>query len=256
MKVASWNINGIRACAKNGFEDWISTKPADVICLQEVRAELEQIPSGITSNSHFCHQQWNAAERKGYSGVGILSHTKPDEVICGLDRPEFDCEGRVLSAVFNGFTVVTAYFPNSQSAGGRLDYKVRFCERIHQFVDELESKYRQPVILNGDFNIAHTEIDLARPKDNEETAGYLPRERAWLDRFIASGWVDSFRKTYPDATEQYSWWSARQNARPRNIGWRIDYNTVSPSGSGMIKGAGIWQEVMGSDHCPVWIELG
>ena len=256
MKVASWNVNGIRACTKNGFLDWLATKPVEIICLQEVRADVEQIPAEIIGHLHYTHQHWNAAERKGYSGVGILSQIKPELVIKGLDCPEFDCEGRVLTAVFKGFTVVTAYFPNSQSAGARLDYKVRFCERLRRFAEEFEKTYNQPVILNGDFNIAHREIDLARPKENEETAGYLPRERAWMDAFIGAGWTDSFRRFHPTATEQYSWWSARQGARPRNIGWRIDYNAVSPSGADKIKGAGIWQDVMGSDHCPVWIDFG
>ncbi len=255
MKVASWNVNGIRACTKNGFLDWLETKPVEIVCLQEVRAEPDQIPVEILTNTTYTHQHWNAAERKGYSGTSILSQTKPDLVVKGLDRPEFDCEGRTLSAVFNGVTIVTAYFPNSQSAGGRLDYKIRFCQRIHQWCFELEKTHKQPVILNGDFNIAHREIDLARPKDNEETAGYLPRERAWFDSFTKSGWVDSFRKIHPTATDQYSWWSARQGARPRNIGWRIDYHAVSPSGESQIKNAGIWQDVMGSDHCPVWIEI-
>jgi len=255
MKVASWNVNGIRACAKNGFMDWLTSKPVDILCLQEVRAELDQIPSEVVNNGIYVHQAWNAAERKGYSGTGILSSVAPDKIITGLERPEFDCEGRVLTAIFAGVSVVTAYFPNSQSAGGRLDYKVRFCRRMHQYVNQLERDYRQPVILNGDFNIAHREVDLARPKDNEETAGYLPRERAWMDEFTESGWIDSFRKLHPNAVDEYSWWSARQNARPRNIGWRIDYHAVSPTGESMIKGAGIWQNVMGSDHCPVWIEI-
>lgn len=255
MKLVSWNLNGIRACARNGMIDWLGSKPGDVLCFQEVRAEEEQIPSEIRENTTFQHQSWFAAQRKGYSGVGIISLQKPDEIIKGLSRPEFDIEGRTLTAVFNGITVTTAYFPNSQSAGARLDYKIKFCKRIHQFCNELESKYKQPVILNGDFNIAHTEIDLARPKDNEDTAGFLPRERAWFDEFVNSGWIDSFRSLHPNKKDEYSWWSARQNARPRNIGWRIDYHAVSPSGGSKIKEAGISQDVMGSDHCPVWIKL-
>lgn len=255
MKIASWNVNGIRASAKSGFVEWLESKPADIICLQEVRAEPDQIPDEIRSNSTYPNQQWFAAERKGYSGVGILSTQKPDMVIRGLERPEFDSEGRCLTATFNGLTVVTAYFPNSQSAGGRLDYKLRFCHRIHQFCNHLEKLHKQPVVLNGDFNIAHREIDIARPRDNEETAGFLPRERAWFSSFVESGWIDSFRKLNPTAAEQYSWWSARQNARPRNIGWRIDYHALSPIGEKHLKAAGISQEILGSDHCPVWVEL-
>lgn len=255
MKIVSWNVNGIRASVKNGLITWLQDQPGDVLCFQEVRAEPDQIPNEVTKNSDFVHQSWFAAERKGYSGVGILSRQKPDQIITGLDRPEFDVEGRCLTAVFNGLTVVTAYFPNSQSAGGRLDYKLRFCERILNFSNALETDLKQPVILNGDFNIAHREIDLARPKDNEETAGFLPRERAWFDTFLARGWIDSFRKLSPDAKDQYSWWSARQNARPRNIGWRIDYHAMSPTGDSLIKSAGISQQVLGSDHCPVWLEI-
>jgi exodeoxyribonuclease-3 len=249
LRLASWNVNGIRACFKSGFLDWFNREGFDVVALQEVRALEDQIPPEILRlNGISAH--WFAAEKKGYSGVGILSRKPPKRVIRGIGRPDFDVEGRVLTAEFEDFFVSSAYFPNSQDAGKRIDYKVAFCKELEIFLSEL-NKTKKPVLLTGDFNIALEDIDLARPDENHNTAGFLPREREWLGGFLKSGWVDTFRKFSPTARDRYSWWSARTRARERNIGWRIDYFTVPQFASERVKGADIQEAVLGSDHCPV-----
>jgi exodeoxyribonuclease-3 len=256
-KLASWNVNGIRACVASGhFLPWLEKNDFDVVGLQEVRALPEQIPLELQECKRLPFRHWFSAQKKGYSGVGILSRVQPKQVLQGIGVDEFDAEGRVLAAEFENFVFVTAYFPNSQDQGARLPYKLRFCEALLDWMNRLEKKLGKTIVLNGDFNIAHQAIDLARPKENEKTAGYLPEERAWMSSFVTAGWVDSFRHIHPTKTDAYSWWSARTNARPRNIGWRIDYFAVSPSGKDQVADAGIQSKVMGSDHCPVWVELG
>lgn len=254
MKIASWNVNGIRACFKKGFWEWFNDNDFDVVCLQEVRATEEQLPEELKKlDGYFAH--WFNAEKKGYSGVGIISKEEPKEVIHGMKNKKFDVEGRVITCVFKKIIVVSAYFPNSQDKGKRVKYKTEFCRAIQEFVSDLRKKKRLPVVLNGDFNVAHKEIDLARPKDNVNSAGFLPEERAWMDEFTKAGWVDTFRFLYPDLKEQYSWWSARTRARDRNIGWRIDYHVLHKKDVDHIVEAGIQDEVMGSDHCPVTLTL-
>jgi len=253
IKIASWNVNGIRACCKNGFINWFQASKFDIVALQEVRAEPDQIPTDLLSIADY-HYSWFAAQKKGYSGVGILAKRAPLKVIQGINTAEFDSEGRVLTAEFEGLYMVSAYFPNSQGTGLRIDYKVRFCKAIHKWVQSLRDSGK-PVVLSGDFNIAHKAIDLARPEENEETAGYLPQEREWMTDFVDAGWVDSFRYKHPDAVDRYSWWSMRTRARPRNIGWRIDYNTVHSKDQSKIAAADILSDVMGSDHCPVSLDL-
>jgi exodeoxyribonuclease-3 len=252
-RFASWNVNGIRACHKNGFMPWINSFDADVIGLQEVRAMPDQIPDELACLEGY-YKAWFPAEEKGYSGVGILSRVPPKSVVIGMDRKEFDVEGRVLTAEFKGVYFVSVYFPNSQDAGARIDYKVRFCQAIHEWVNSLHKKGKS-VILTGDFNIAHQEIDLARPKENEGTAGFLPQEREWMTHFLNSGWTDSFRYLHPDARDAYSWWSMRMRARERNVGWRIDYHAVPSADRDRIKGAAIHADVKGSDHCPVSLDF-
>jgi exodeoxyribonuclease-3 len=253
-KILSWNVNGIRACFKNGFLDWFHAQKPDVVGLQEVRAEPHQVPKEILDLSNYS-KNWFPAEKKGYSGVAILSREEPLRVFKGIKSPDFDREGRVLSAEFKNYVFVSAYFPNSQDFGARLEFKIRFCDEILTFCNTLEAELSKPVILCGDFNIAHQPIDLARPKENESTAGYFPQERQWMGRFLESGWVDSFRFFYPQRENAYSWWSARLNARARNVGWRIDYHAVSPTGKKYLESAEIQDQVLGSDHCPVGISL-
>ncbi len=250
---ASWNVNGIRACTKNGFLTWFRKYPFDVVGLQEVRAMEDQIPPEILDIKDYV-KIWHLAEKKGYSGVGILSKFEPEKVHYGMGSKEFDCEGRVLTAEFKKFVFLSVYFPNSRDGGARLDYKIRFCKTLHQWLNEMK-KTKKPVILTGDFNIAHHPIDLARPDDNEETAGYLPEERTWMTEYLNSGWIDTFRHLNPNVKDRYSWWSARTRARPRNIGWRIDYFTIDKASASLIKSADIQDQVMGSDHCPVTLSL-
>jgi len=249
----SWNVNGIRACYKSGFVDWLKRSRVGVLALQEVRAESSQVPQEILEYSGL-EKYWFSAEKKGYSGVAILSRKPAKQIINGMGRPEFDSEGRVITAEFEGVYCVSAYFPNSQDGGKRIDYKIRFCQAIHSWVKELRASGK-PVVLTGDFNIAHQAIDLARPKENEGTAGYLPEERAWMTEFLDSGWVDTYRQVYPTKIEAYSWWSARTRARERNIGWRIDYHAVSKKDAHLITGVDIKADVLGSDHCPVVLDL-
>lgn len=252
LKVYSWNVNGIRACHKNGFCEWFKKSDIDILTLQEVRADPHQIPADVINFDGY-EKCWFPAKKKGYSGTGILTKIPIKEVITGIGAEEFDNEGRVLTADLGKLYVISAYFPNSQDAGARIEYKVRFCKKIHDWVNKLREK--KPVVLSGDFNIAHQPIDLARPKENEGTAGYLPQEREWIGEFLSSGWTDTFRHLHPTQENAYSWWSMRQRARERNVGWRIDYHVVHRKDAKMVKKAEIHSSVMGSDHCPVSIDL-
>ncbi len=254
MKLVSWNVNGIRACHKNGFLDWFHTDKPDVVGLQEVRAEEHQVPPEIANLPNYS-KVWFPAQKKGYSGVAILSRETPSQVFRGLGDSLFDSEGRVLGVEFEKFLFFSVYFPNSQDLGARLQFKIGFCEKLEGFLNSLNRSLKKPVVLCGDFNIAHQPIDLARPKENESTAGYFPQERAWISHFLGTGWIDTFRYFFPQKENAYSWWSARLNARARNIGWRIDYHTISPGSENLLEGAGIQDKVMGSDHCPVELHL-
>ena len=234
--------------------EWLRSDSFDVIALQEVRALPEQLDERFLTELSGLNCLWNPAERKGYSGVAILSKALPLKVHYGIRSEEFDVEGRVLSAEFKELIVVSAYFPNSQDAGARLPYKLKFCEALQEWVKYL-SRQKKAVVLTGDFNIAHQAIDLARPAENERTAGYLPEEREWMSSFLKSGWVDTYRHFSPTAVDQYSWWSARMRARERNVGWRIDYHCVPEHDRSKLVAAGISQKVLGSDHCPVTLEI-
>jgi exodeoxyribonuclease-3 len=252
MKFASWNVNGIRACTKNGFVSWFDQQDFDVIGLQEVRALPDQIPMEVQALK--AHQFWFPAQKKGYSGVGLLARERPLKLTCGLGLEEFDCEGRVITGEWDKFFFLSIYFPNSQDGGARLKYKIAFCEALAGWVHKLQ-KTGKAVVVSGDYNIAHQEIDLARPDDNHESAGFLPEERQWMGQFLNQGWVDSFRYLHPTARDMYTWWSARMRARERNVGWRIDYLCVNQSHQELIEKAGMQMQVLGSDHCPATIEL-
>ena len=251
---ASWNVNGLRACVKNGFLDWVTKNSFDVIGLQEVRADLSQIPKEVSDLPGYFKFWFPATSKKGYSGVGILTRNEPTKIHYGMGIEEFDKEGRVIAAEFKDCVFLSVYFPNSQDKGARIDYKIAFCEALMKFAEKFE-RGGKAVVVCGDFNIAHEPIDLARPDDNEESPGYLPAEREWMGHFLAEGWIDTFRHFYPRKENAYSWWSARTRARERNIGWRIDYHAVNADAKVRIKGAGIQDQVMGSDHCPVTLEL-
>lgn len=257
IRVISWNVNGIRSAAGKGFIEWMSSESADVVCLQETKADPSQLPEELRriadSSGAIYHVDWASAKRRGYSGVAIYSKAEPRSVR-NLGIAEFDDEGRYLEAEFDGFHAISAYFPNSQEAGARLDYKLRFCAAVKARCDEIVAGGGH-IVLSGDYNIAHEPIDLTYPKANEANPGYLPEERAWMDVFLSSGYVDTFRRFHPGEPGHYSWWSYRMKARERDIGWRLDYHCVDEAFWPRVESASILNTVFGSDHCPVSIHV-
>ena len=254
MKILSWNVNGIRAVEKKGFIHWLKEESPDILCLNETKAEPGQLSPELInpqSGEKPYRSFWASAKKKGYSGVAIYSAVEPLDVRF-MGKNEFDDEGRTLVADFRDFTLIAAYFPNSQDGGARLDYKLAFCGAMLRLCNSLVKKGRH-FLLCGDYNIAHTPIDLARPKANEGNAGYLPEERAWMDKFTAAGHVDTFRHFHPGETGHYTWWSYWGTARERNIGWRLDYHCVNSAFLPKVKSSIIRPDVEGSDHCPVEI---
>jgi len=257
QKLLSWNVNGLRAVLKKGFLDFLQQEQPDVLCLQETKIS-DDLVSGFEFKN-YPHVYWNCAAKKGYSSTAILSKTEPLSVQYGLGIEQHDNEGRVITAEFNDYFLVTVYTPNSQNHDEnkrprRLDYRTTEWDvDFLAFVKKLEKT--KPVIFCGDLNVAHTKIDLANPKTNRKNAGFTDEERARFDAILEAGFIDSFRHLYPDATERYSWWSYRAAARQRNIGWRIDYFCVSESLRDRIAEVDILDQVMGSDHCPVLLEL-
>jgi exodeoxyribonuclease-3 len=257
MVLHSWNVNGIRSVEKKGFLQWLAKAAPDVLCVQETKARPEQLQEGLlrpadeAGRPYFSY--WASAKKAGYSGTAIYSLVKPLEV-APLGEAEFDDEGRVLQAYYDGFVLICAYFPNSQEGGARLGYKLDFCAAIFARCNELV-RQGQHVVICGDYNIAHTAIDLAHPKENEGNPGYLPEERAWMDAFTAGGYADTFRRQHPGETGCYSWWSYRTAARERNIGWRIDYHCVDEAFLPRVKSTAILAGVAGSDHCPIELVL-
>jgi exodeoxyribonuclease-3 len=251
MKIISWNVNGVRAAEKKGLMDFLASSNADIFCIQETKAHLDQLGSEIYAPNGY-ESWWHSAEKRGYSGTAIWARRKPDSIET-LGVEEFDAEGRMQVAVFGDVAVLNGYFPNSQAEGARLDYKLRFNAAMKDRADEFAKKGKT-VVITGDFNVSHKPIDLARPKDNENTPGYLPEERAWMDSFISGGWTDTFRM-FETGPNHYTWWSYRMNARARNIGWRLDYFCVNNSAADRVKSSTILAEITGSDHCPVALEL-
>lgn len=254
-RVYSWNVNGIRAAARKGLSDWIRRSNAEIIALQEVRAADADIPSEIREIDDYAHH-YVAAERKGYSGVGLLSRRAPDRLDTSLGEERFDAEGRLQIARFGRLVIANGYFPNGSGkdrSNDRVPYKLDWYAALFDRVQRWRrAGYR--VLVLGDFNTAHKEIDLARPKDNRKTSGFLPEECAELDRWIEAGWVDTFR-AFEAGPGHYSWWSQRQGVREKNVGWRIDYVLASPSAMRFVRSAFIEPHVQGSDHCPIGVEL-
>ncbi len=253
MKCASWNVNGIRAVIKKDMAPWKVLSDFDLICLQETKAQPDQLAPELLSPDGW-HSYWHSARKKGYSGVAIYCREEPDEIIEGLGVSTFDDEGRLLAVRYKRQIIASAYFPNSQDMGKRLDYKLAFCAALEKTLAAWRKK-RLQILLMGDFNIAHQAIDLARPKQNEKNAGYLPEERAWFSRFIKLGYVDVFRQQNPDLTGAYTWWSYRGGARSRNVGWRLDYAAVNESLAKNMGKVKHHTDVMGSDHCPISVSL-
>ena len=263
MKIISWNVNGIRAILKKNFIDFIKKADPDILCLQEIKATSSQIQNAIRILSKDCpdvnkvlssyRHYWHSAVRPGYSGVGILSKVaieEPLQIIEGLGKAEFDSEGRVLTLEYQHFFLVTAYFPNSQEMLKRLDYKMAFNRHFDKHVYRL--KQQKPVIACGDFNVAHTEIDLRNPQDNQMNPGFYIDERNWFSALLTN-FIDIFRHFHPNEEEHYTWWSYRFQARQKNIGWRIDYFMVNQVLRSHISQASILKDVLGSDHCPIQI---
>ena len=252
MKLISWNVNGIRAVMKKGFMEWLYEEDPDVLCLQETKAQDDQVLEALADLKGY-HISTNSAVKKGYSGTAILSKTKPISVELDIDVEEHDLEGRVIAAEYPDFYLVTVYTPNSGSELKRLEYRESWDVAFLAYLKELEQD--KPVLVCGDLNVAHTEIDLARPKPNyNKSAGYMQEEIDGFDNLMDAGFIDTFRHLKPEEIK-YSWWSYRAGARPRNVGWRIDYFLSSPSLLPKIKDADILCDVMGSDHCPVSIQL-
>ena len=252
MKLLSWNVNGIRACHRNGFVDWFAAQDADVVCIQETKAHPEQLDEGLLHPLGY-HSYWHSARKKGYSGVATYCRRRPQKVIEGIGESRFDREGRVLITEFRGFALVNAYFPNTQHDHARLRYKLEFCRAMRRLLDAYRAEGRN-VVLCGDHNIAHEEIDLARPKDNVKNHGFTPQERESFGEHLQSGFVDSFRHFTAEGGH-YTWWRQFGGARERNVGWRLDYVLVSEELREQLRSATILSSVMGSDHCPVAAEL-
>ena len=252
MKLYSWNVNGIRAAEKKGFLNWLDEVQPDILCLQETKAKIDQLGSSLIED-HGYHTFWHSAIKPGYSGVATFSKEKPHFVQEGLGIERFDSEGRVLLTEHDDFLLYNIYFPNGQKDDVRLNYKLDFYDELLPIINEQVDSGNN-VIVTGDWNTAHHPIDLARPKENVKTSGFMPIEREKLDTYVSNGWVDTFR-LFHDAPGQYSWWTYRFGARERNVGWRIDYFFVNEGLVEFCTDADIHQEILGSDHCPLSLEL-
>ena len=248
MKLISWNVNGLRACVGKGFFDFLAAEQPDMMCLQETKLQPEQAPQ-----IEGYYEYWNSAEKKGYSGVALFSKNEPQSVAYGIGIEEHDHEGRVITADYGEFYLVTVYTPNSQDELRRLDYRMRWEDDFRAYLKKLDAE--KPVIVCGDMNVAHKEIDLKNPKTNRRNAGFTDEERAKMTELLEAGFTDTFRHFNPDLEGAYSWWSYRFKAREKNAGWRIDYFLVSDRFADRVKDARILSDVFGSDHCPVLIEV-
>ena len=252
MKIYSWNVNGFRAVLKKGFMDWLNSCGADVVMVQETKANPEQLKDEEVNPEGF-HTGWNWSKvKKGYSGTAVFSKEEPLSIRYGLPDEKYQGEGRVVLFEYEKFYLFDIYFPNGQMSEERLEYKMGFYDCFLKYAEELRKK--KPIVVGGDFNTAHEEKDLKHPQNNMDSSGFLPSERAWLDKFISYGYIDTFRM-FDKSGDQYSWWSYRFNARKNNAGWRIDYFFVSEELRDVVKNAWIAQDVEGSDHCPVCLEL-
>ncbi len=254
MHYVSWNVNGLRAAHKKGFLTWLYESAPDVVGLQETKVEAEQLPEEVRSPRGYFGYFTHSKGRKGYSGVALYSKTKPDKVEYGIGIQRFDDEGRIIIGHFGDTVLLNVYFPNGGGGSERLKYKLEFYDAFLAYVEKLRKKGKK-VIFCGDINTAHEEIDLARPKANEKNTGFLPEERAWIDELVYHGYVDSYRFFHPRKEGAYSYWDMKTAARERNVGWRIDYFFVAPELAPKMKSAGIFENIYGSDHCPIWLEM-
>tara|TARA_Y100000758_G_C16026712_1_gene413146 strand:- start:266 stop:1048 length:783 start_codon:yes stop_codon:yes gene_type:complete len=253
LSLYSWNVNGIRASHKKGFLDWLNKASPDILCLQETKAEADQLPDDLRNPPGYHSYFFSSKTRRGYSGVAIYSKLKPNSITYGFGIPQFDQEGRTIIADYGDFLVFGVYFPNGQRSLERLDYKMQFYNAFLIHIEKLHAEGRH-IIVCGDFNTAHKEIDLARPKANENISGFLPIERNWIDQLISSGYKDTFR-SFNQAGNEYTWWNMRSFARERNVGWRLDYFFVNKEFMPNVTNASIHQNIFGSDHCPISLDI-
>ena len=253
MQLYSWNVNGVRAAQKKGFLDWLRATQPDVLAIQETKAQPEQLDPELRQPEGY-HAWWSSAERKGYSGVGFFSKTEPLDIKLGLGIEKFDSEGRTIIADYGDFTLMTTYLPNGGRDHKRVPFKMEYKEAFLDYANALRADGKS-VVFCGDINTAHNEIDLARPKQNTKTTGFLREERDWIDKVVEQGYVDTYRHGNPDKEGGYSWWSMRSGARAKNVGWRIDYFFISPDLLDRMENAEIHADVLGSDHCPISLTL-
>ena len=252
MHIISYNVNGIRSAISKGFIEWLDGERPDVVCLQETKAQPDQIPMFHFEELGY-RSYWHSAQKKGYSGVAILSLTEPDHVEYGMGNPVYDYEGRVIRADYGPLSVMSVYHPSGSSGDERQAFKMQWLEHFFEYIQELR-KQRTHLVISGDYNICHKPIDIHDPVRNATSSGFLPEEREWVTRFLETGFIDTFRY-FVKAPHNYSWWSFRANARQKNLGWRIDYNMVTDNLEGKLRDAGIMPGIVHSDHCPVWVDL-
>ena len=253
LKIVSWNVNGLRACANKGFLEWVQNFKPDVLCLQEIKAYPGQLTPQLRAIPGY-QAYFHPAQKKGYSGVAIYSKLNPKNVTEGVGIEKFDMEGRTLIAEFNDFVLINTYFPNGQRDLGRVPYKLEFSNQLIEFCKKLQKTKNRSVLICGDYNVAHQEIDIKNPKANENNSGFTKPEREWMSYFLSLGWVDTFRH-FNKEPDHYTWWSYRPGVREKNIGWRIDYHCVTPELMPRVQKSEILPHVMGSDHCPIVLHL-
>ncbi|GMQ25489.1 exodeoxyribonuclease III [Algoriphagus sp. oki45] len=252
MKLISYNVNGIRSALNKGFADWLAQENPDIIGLQEIKAQEKDVNASIFTDLGY-QLYWMPAQKKGYSGVAIFTKIKPKSVKYGMGLDKYDDEGRVIQADFEGFSFISSYFPSGTTGDIRQDFKYEFLDDIYGYMQDLR-RDNPTLILSGDYNICHKPIDIHNPVSNKNSSGFLPEERAWMDRFTESGFIDTFRHFNPEP-HQYTWWSFRANSRAKNLGWRIDYHMATNELQNKLKSAVILQDVKHSDHCPIVLEL-
>jgi exodeoxyribonuclease III len=252
IKIISYNVNGLRSAINKGFMNWLMQEKPDILCLQETKLQEDQVDK-MSFDFHGYHQIWHSAQKKGYSGVAILSRVKPDFYSIGIGKPEFDFEGRLIRIDIGDTTFINSYFPSGTTGEIRQAIKMKYLDAVYSYLENLKIS-RQNIVISGDYNIAHKPIDINHPKKHLKSSGFLPEEREWMDKLISLGFVDTFR-VYNQEPEQYSWWSYRAGSRGKNLGWRLDYHMVTKELSTRLMNAGIMQSVVHSDHCPVYVTL-